>query len=132
MKLLTRDTDYAIRALCCIADIKNSRATTGSLSKELDMPRPFLRKIFQQLNKKGVVKTLKGKGGGIALVKDPKDITVLEIAEIFQGPFQLNEHTFKGKACPRLNVCLLKKKLDDIEGDVRVKLGDITIASLLK
>lgn len=132
MKLLTRDTDYAIRALCCVADMKKGTATTGSLSEELDIPRPFMRKIFQQLNKKGIVKTSKGKGGGVSLVKAPEDITVLDITEIFQGPFKLNEHMFKGKTCPRLDICLLKKMLDAIDADVMAKLGGITIASLLK
>ena len=132
MKLITRDTDYAIRALSCIAGSETGMTTVAALSDELDIPRPFLRKIFQILNKAGLLKSFKGKGGGFSLIEKPGKITVFDLVEIFQGPFQISEHTFKGEACPRIKLCYLKKKLDNIEDGVMKELKSITIASLLK
>ena len=132
MKLITRDTDYAIRALSCIASTKGGMITVSALSDELDIPRPFLRKIFQILNKAGLLKSYKGKGGGFSLVEKSDKITIFDLVEIFQGPFQLSEHTFKGQMCPNMKVCYLKTKLDDIEEGVVKKLKTITIASLVK
>ena len=57
MKLITRDTDYAIRALSCIAADKEKVYTVTELTKSLDVPRPFLRKILQILNHKGLLKS---------------------------------------------------------------------------
>jgi len=131
MKLITRNTDYAIRALCCISGTNHSVITVTDLSKKLDMPRPFLRKILQTLNKAGLLKSSKGSGGGFFLVARPDKITVFNLMEIFQGPFKLGEHTFKGKICPHIKRCRLKKKMDKIEKHTIQRLKSITIASLL-
>ncbi|NQT32651.1 MAG: Rrf2 family transcriptional regulator [Candidatus Omnitrophica bacterium] len=132
MKLITRDTDYAIRALGCIAVSKKEMVTAGQLVKELDIPRPFLRKILQALNKKGILRSCKGKDGGFSLAAKSADINVLEIIEIFQGPFQLNEHLFKGKTCPNIDTCKFKKRTDKMEQNMRKDLEAITIKDVLK
>lgn len=130
MKFITRNTDYAIRALGCIAQSKDKFITVSGLSEKLDMPQSFLRKILQRLNKKGILKSYKGKSGGFLLNVDIRDITVLQLVEIFQGEFKLNEHIFKGKICPIIKVCYFKKKLDIIEASVKKQLQSITIKKI--
>ena len=100
--------------------------------KHLQMPRPFLRKILQTLNKKGLLNSYKGKGGGFTLALPPEKISLLDIMEIFQGTIRLNECKFKKSDCPYVNNCFLKKKIDKIEKEVIVKLKAITITSLIK
>ncbi|MGB2600660.1 MAG: Rrf2 family transcriptional regulator [Candidatus Omnitrophota bacterium] len=132
MKLITRDTDYAIRALCCIAGSEKTELSVRDLTDKLAMQRPFLRKILQELNKKGLLKSYKGRGGGFTLTVKPERVTVFDLVEIFQGPFQLSEHLFKGKTCPFIRTCYLKKKIDDMERNVIREMKSVTIASLLK
>ena len=132
MKLITRDTDYAIRALSCIASEKKDVVTVTGLAKKLNMPRPYLRKILQNLSKNNLLKSSKGKGGGFCLARDPKKITIFSLVEIFQGKFQLSEHLFKGKVCPRIKTCYLKKRLDKIEKSIAGELKSISIASIMK
>ena len=62
----------------------------------------------------------------------PEKITVFDLMEIFQGKFQLSEHVFKGKVCPRIKTCYLKKQLDKTEKTVMQDLKSIAIASLIK
>jgi Rrf2 family protein len=132
MKLITRDTDYAIRALCYIAKHKKKIVCVTDLVKELKIPRPFLRKILQKLNKKKLLKSYKGIGGGFTLSRPPKKIFVTDLIRIFQGPVKLNEHIFKKSCCPHIKTCVLRKKLDKIETHVVSDLKSITIASLVK
>ena len=132
MKLITRNTDYAVRALCCIAEQKQEVISADRLVKSLDMPRPFLRKILQTLNKKGLLNSSRGKGGGFALALSPGKITLTDVMKIFQGPIRLNECKFKKSYCPYISDCLLKKKIDEIEKEVIAKLKAITIASITK
>ena len=131
MKLITRNTDYAVRALCCIAEQKQEVISADQLVKSLEMPRPFLRKILQTLNKEGLLNSSKGKGGGFTLAVPPGKITLTDVMEIFQGPLKLNECTFKKKVCPNVKDCLLKKKIDEIEKEVILRLKAITLESLL-
>ena len=132
MKLITRDTDYAIRALCFISQSKEKIVSVSSLVKELRIPQPFLRKILQVLNKKGILKSHKGVGGGFQLSTSANNIFLIDLIKTFQGPLSLNECFFKKKICPNRSICALKKKIDAIEKDMLRKLESISIASLLK
>ena len=62
MKLITRDTDYAIRALCFIAKEQDT-ISVAQLVNRMRMPRSFLRKLLQVLSSKGILVSIKGKGG---------------------------------------------------------------------
>jgi len=132
MKLITRDTDYALRALCFIVKQKKEIVSVSELVKALKIPYPFLRKILQVLNKKGVLKSFKGQGGGFSLGTRPSRIFLVDLIEIFQGPLKLNECFFKKLSCPNIKTCSLKKKIDSIERYVISELKSIKISSLLK
>lgn len=132
MKLITRDTDYAIRAVSYIAKNKNKVVSVSELVKELKIPRPFLRKILQALNKKNLLKSYKGASGGFNMAVAPNRISLIGLLEVFQGPFQMNECFFKRKVCPSIKKCALKKKIDRIERYARKQLQSVTVANLLR
>lgn len=132
MKLITRDTDYAIRALCYIAKQKEEVVSVTELVKRLRVPRPFLRKILQMLNSKGVLESHKGVGGGFKLLLSPNKVFIVDLINIYQGPFSLNECFLKKMVCPHKKTCQLKRRLDNIEKYVLSKLKTISIESLIK
>jgi len=132
MKLITRDTDYGLRAICCIARHKERIVPAAELVKQLGIPRPFLRKILQLLNAKGILKSYKGPKGGFVLSRPAARISLLDLIKIFQGPLQLNECLFKKSTCPRVSTCALRKKIKAIEKYVIRELKPISIATLLE
>ncbi len=132
MKLITRDTDYAIRALSFIGKCRKEIVSVKELVTALKIPKPFLRKILQALNKAKLLKSYKGKAGGFKMAASPDKISLLDLMNLFQGaPFEFCEHTFKDKPCPNRRKCRLKNELDIIEKDVIVRLKRVTIGSLL-
>ena len=132
MKLITRNTDYALRAVCYIAGIKEKAVSVSELVEKLEIPRSFLRSLLQVLNKKMVLKSSKGQGGGFLLARGPEKIFLVDLIAIFQGPLKLNECFFKKLSCPNKKSCVLRKKIEGIENYVVKELKSITVASLLK
>jgi Rrf2 family protein len=132
VKLITRDTDYALRALCFIARDKKGVIPVTELVAKLKIPRPFLRKILQVLNREGILDSHKGQGGGFTLARPAEKIRLVDLMKVFQGKFQLNECLFKKVICPNIRQCALRKKLDGIESYIIKELKPITIASLLR
>lgn len=132
MKLFTRDTDYALRALSFMAKHQEKLVCVGELVRELNIPRPFLRKILQLLNKNKILKSYKGKGGGFSLSRPAEKIFLMDLIEVFQGKFRLNECSFKKNICPNLKNCRLRRKVINIENYVLKELSSITLASLLR
>jgi len=111
---------------------KKDMTSADELVDKIKIPRPFLRKILQILNKNQIIKSYRGKGGGFVLQKNPKNISLIDIIKIFQGEIKLGEHVFKKRKCPNIKTCCLRKKLDGIEQIVIKELKSITIASLLR
>ncbi len=132
MKLLTRNTDYGIRALCFIAKQKGRVVSVPELVGALKIPRPFLRKIMQRLTKKGFVRSYKGIGGGFRMALPADKLYIVEVARVFQGEVNLNECFLKKELCPNRKVCPLKKRIDAIEKYIISELKAISIAELMK
>jgi Rrf2 family protein len=132
MKLINRDTDYAVKALLYLTQKDPERVSVSELVDDLDIPRPFLRKILQTLNRKGVLNSYKGKGGGFVLAMPPEKILLIRLIDIFQKPVKLTECIFKEKICSDIGTCPLKKRIDAIEQHVISELESVTMASLLK
>jgi len=130
MKLITRNTDYAIRVLLLMAK-ENRLFSVRELSLKLKMPHAFLRRILQILHKKDILEGYKGKNGGFILKDKPKDIKLVDLIKIFQGSLKLNECLFKKSICPNIKSCPLKKKLDSIERYVIEELSKINLESLI-
>ncbi len=131
MKLINRDIDYAIRALCYIAKTNNGLISVSELVNNLKISRAFLRKILQVLNKKRVLVSYRGKGGGFKLGIPADKIFLTDLLEIFHGPFRLNECFIQKDICPDVKKCILKRKIDAIENHIKTELKTITIKSLL-
>ncbi len=127
VKLISRDTDYAIRSLVFMFNNKEKIVSVSELVKKLKIPRPFLRKILQTLSKAGILTACKGRGGGFKLAVSPKKVSLVKLMELFQGPLKLNECLFKKKVCPDIKTCPLRKKLQDIEKNVVKELKSIKL-----
>ncbi len=137
MKLITRDIDYAVRALIFIGNNNkdNSDSTAVSISEiveKLDVPKPFMRKILQVLSSNGILTSHKGNKGGFNLALKPEEVFLYDIVEIFQGKFSLNDCLFKKNICPDRSRCLLKKKIDSIQEQVEDELKKISLKSLME
>ena len=116
---ITRQADYAVRAVLYLAHLDNSeRAATSTVAQEQHIPPSFLAKIISQLSIAGLLHTSRGARGGVTLAREPKDITLLEVVEAIDGPIQLNECVGDegscsfGRECPLQSVwCEAQEKL---------------------
>ena len=129
--LITRSTDYAVRALKYLAE-KDKEASAAELTKELKIPWPFMRKIMQLLGKNGFVESRKGPGGGFILLKKPEEILLIELIKLFQGPVCLNQCVFKKKVCSNRSTCFLSKKLGEIEEYAYLVLSRINLKEIIE
>jgi len=102
---VTRKADYAIRCVLYLTQNQGRLATIEEISKAMRIPRSFLAKILQRLIKSGIASSTRGIKGGFLLSRHPKDINILEIIEIIQGPSALNICAIDGKKCSLSNKC---------------------------
>ncbi len=99
--MLSNSCRYGIRAIIYIASKQQGNNKTGikQISKDLDLPTPFLAKILQQLAKQKILKSLKGPHGGFSLLRDQKKITMLDIVRTIDGEELFTNCIIHGKEC---------------------------------
>lgn len=131
MLLITRDTDYALRALCLLAKKRGGNFSAVRIAEELDIPYHFLRAIMQKLSRSGYLKTKRGREGGFSLIKKPADIRISEVMDIFQGQVDLKRCAFRNNICPDINSCKLRKEIMEIEKYASKRLSDLTIKDII-
>ena len=129
MKLLTRKTDYAVRALCYIAE-KSDKISVTELTKKLNIPYHFLRKILKTLTNAGVLVSSKGKNGGFLLSKSTNQICIKKIIEIFRGKINVSDCLINKNICPDVGNCMLRNELTEINNQIENRFKSMTIASL--
>ena len=105
--------------------------TVDEIVQEEGLPERFLRRIVQELAKKGILVSRKGKKGGFSFLRSAGKIRLTDIIEIFQGKIDLTNCLLKGRVCPNVKRCALRRKLQSISKSVDKELRGITIASLL-
>jgi Rrf2 family protein len=109
--------------------------STASLSEILNIPKPTLVKILQSLTAEGIIETKEGKYGGIRLVKEPADISVLEILHAIEKGKSLFNTTFdiraKGQRPDKAKLSVLEL-FSAAEQKMKEELGKKTIAQILE
>jgi Rrf2 family protein len=89
-----------------------------------------LNKVFQRLNKAGLVGSVRGPRGGFVLARDAEEITLLEIFEAIDGPLPRG-HCLLGKEACTFGSCIFGGLLPAIHGMVSDHFSGTTLADLM-
>ncbi|MHB0924123.1 MAG: RrF2 family transcriptional regulator [Bellilinea sp.] len=129
---ITRQADYALRAMIFLSKLEqNERAATSLIAEEQKIPPSFLAKIISQLSIAGLIHTSRGARGGVSLARSPENISILEVVEAIDGPLTLNECTHAEDGCPFGEDCPIRPVWCEVQSDLVERLRKTTFASLL-
>ena len=92
MKLSSR-ADYAAKAMLELSINPNRPVTLAYLARLQDISISYLEQIFAQLRKHGLVKSVRGPGGGYVLNKPYSEITIGDIVDAIDHPGDKASHT---------------------------------------
>lgn len=80
---------YAVLAVLEIAKRRQAGATTGiqagDIAETYGLPTAYAAKVMSQLARSRILRSDRGPRGGFQLVRDAKDITMLEVIEAVNG-----------------------------------------------
>ncbi|MBI3359717.1 MAG: Rrf2 family transcriptional regulator [Chloroflexi bacterium] len=129
---ITRQADYAVRAVLEIAKLPDGRrASTSEIARQQGIPLTFLAKIVAQLAVSGIVHTTLGAHGGVTLARSPESISMLEVIEAIDGPITLNACVADGAYCVYSNDCPVRDVWCDVQAGLADKLRSTTFAQLI-
>ncbi len=83
--MLSTTSQYAIRALSCLARMQSGETVLGrKLSEEASVPPNYLSKIMLVMRNAGLIEATRGAGGGYRLARDPSEIRLRDIVGLFE------------------------------------------------
>lgn len=129
---ITRQADYAVRAVLHLARNSDIRTSTSIIAEEQKIPPSFLAKIISQLSIAGLLHTSRGARGGVTLAREAKDITLLEVVEAIDGPIQLNECVGNAGACSFESNCPLQSVWCDAQDELVQRLKNTNFFTLMQ
>jgi Rrf2 family cysteine metabolism transcriptional repressor len=132
MKLFTKNTDYAVRALLVLGTHPQEYISARQVALEQLIPYQYVRKLLRTLMQHDLVVSRDGVGGGFSLTSSPGKIKLADIIRIFQGDIQLSECMFRKKICQQRAKCVLRTHIMRIERLVEKEFNGITLESMLK
>lgn len=114
--MLSNTSKYAIRAVIYLALYAGEEKKIGikQISKELDIPTPFLGKILQTLAKQKLLSSTKGPHGGFGLGKPAEEIALIEIVDIIDGQDLFKKCLIRMEDCNEKEPCSAHKKYGEI------------------
>ncbi|MBN8656768.1 MAG: Rrf2 family transcriptional regulator [Anaerolineae bacterium] len=128
---ITRQADYAVRAVLHLARSGDTRTATSVIAEEQKIPPSFLAKIISQLSIAGLLHTSRGARGGVTLARHPGEITLLEVIEAIDGPIQLNECVGDTSTCSFDKDCPLRPVWCEAQEELVGRLKGTNFAAMI-
>lgn len=127
--MLSQTTEYALRAVVCMAEDPQTSKTAQHIAKITKVPVGYLSKILQQLARAGLARAQRGPNGGFVLSRPIDQITILDVINVIE-PIQRIEQ------CPlgipgHAALCPLHRRIDQALASVAEAFGSTTFADLL-
>jgi Rrf2 family protein len=131
MKMITKNSDYAIRAVIYLARHRDRYVPSSEISQKEKIPLIFLRRLLQELIKNKIAGSKEGAAGGVKLKAEPDKINIAQLIKIIQGNIQIIDCMFQKEICQNRATCVIRKKILGIEKKVVDELSKLTIQDLL-
>jgi len=138
MLRLSTKGQYGVRAMFEIArGYPEKPVPIKEIAEKQAVSVAYLEQILNRLKNKGIIKSVKGPGGGYILSRKPQDISISDILRELEGPVAITSCLNPEEGCVRVEGCvtyaLWKALGDKIEGFLStVTLEDLVGGTLLK
>ncbi len=122
MKLSTKGR-YGLRALIDLAEHSEDEAVSiGSIAERQSISVSYLEQLVAKLKKAGLVKSIRGAGGGYVLTRTPDEISVGDVLRALEGDLRPVEcpELEEESSCGGSDMCVTKyvwKKINDSIND---------------
>jgi Rrf2 family iron-sulfur cluster assembly transcriptional regulator len=131
---MTTKGRYALRATIALAKLSDDKkmVSISTLSEEEDISSLFLEQIFFNLRKAGIVKSIRGPGGGFLFNRPLDSINIREILDAAGEELTVLPCDRQVSKCDRISDCIAHKFITSVTDKVNGYLESITMRMLLE
>ena len=124
--------DYAVVMMsACARHCGSMRINAGQLAEETGIPLPTVQKLVSRLSAAGLLRSVRGAGGGFKLARPAAAISLAEIVEAIEGPIAMTACVEKGRHdCGLEGSCSVQPHWPVVNHAVRSALAGINLTTL--
>ncbi len=132
MKLSTRGR-YGLRALADLAVHQDgSPVTLADIAQRQSVSDGYLESIFAMLKKSGIVRSVKGAGGGYLLARPAADICVGEVLAALEGDMSIIEPDVEESRAYTLSRCIRGNVWDVVSERIKSVADAVSLEQLIR
>ena len=129
---LSSMADYAVVTMSAAArHCGGVRVSAAELASETGLPVPTVQKLVSTLTAAGLLRSVRGAGGGLQLARPAAAISLADIVEAVEGPIALTSCVDHGKHdCALETCCSVRPHWQVVNQALRGALADIPLTRL--
>ena len=131
MKISTRGR-YGLRAMLELARCHGqSPLRMRVLAERESLSRKYLHGLLTALKEAGLVRSVRGPGGGFLLARAPSKIRLSQILHALEGPLSLVDCVADERACGRTKSCTARRVWAELSATIESVLEKVTLEDLI-
>ena len=132
MKISTKGR-YALRLMLDVALHSHGAAVPlRDVAQRQEISDKYLEQIVTQLSRAGLVRSVRGAGGGYLLTREPEEYTVGEILRVLEGNLAPVSCVDGSDCCDRVDHCVTVDVWRQIQEAVSSVVDRLTLAALVR
>lgn len=127
---LSNLADYAVVTMSAAArHCGGGRVSAAELAAEAGLPAPTVQKLVSKLTGAGLLRSVRGAGGGLQLARPAAAINLADIIEAVEGPIALTQ-CVDAHDCDYEHGCSVRPHWPMVNAALRGALADISLVQL--
>jgi Rrf2 family protein len=126
---ISEAASLAIHALGYLARSGDQPVTTREIATRFEVSEAHLSKVLQRLVKIDLLRSARGPRGGFVLSRDPASVSLLEVFEGIEGPFELSQCLLSAAICDG-ETCVLGQIVVEANTLLRTRLKTTTLEDI--
>ena len=128
---ITREADYGILLMTCLAQADGQSLSAAALAQQRRLPLPMVSKILKTLARAGLLVSQRGALGGYSLARPAAAISAADIIGALEGPIAITECSGENHdGCSRLEHCEISGHWPRINQAIHTALQSISLLEM--
>ena len=130
MLKLSKKIDYGLVLLSKLCQ-EASPASARGIASRYNLPQPMVANILKALAGAGVLTSTRGAQGGYELARHPGEVTLAQIVEALEGPFNLVDCVADSDNCQIMEICPTYNPLQVVHRRFQAFMEGLTLAEIV-
>jgi Rrf2 family transcriptional regulator, nitric oxide-sensitive transcriptional repressor len=129
---LTLHSDFSLRVLIHVGLRGDKLTTINDIAQSFGISKAHLMKVVNDLSQKGYLETVRGRNGGIRLMREPCHTNIGQVVRDTENQLGVIGCLERRGYCPIERACVLRSALQDATQAFLAVLDAYTLADLIK